>query len=184
MLLTSSVKLSCLHSPLCSIPVDMRHLSGPNFIIKILTFPPPIISWVQARLSLIFTFKMGCYSIWAISVFLQASVKILFGNPTIVRWHNILAWRKLWSFSRKIFIGQNFDRMSASMFSKMAILIACKKKITTIDIAKLFFERVWIHFWIPQTIIFDRENRFLSTFWSSLLSLLDTKLTKSTSFHP
>jgi hypothetical protein len=69
-------------------------------------------------------------------------------------------------------------------FSKMAILTACKKNITVEDTAKLFFERVWVHFGIPQTIISDRDNRFLNTFWSSLWSLLDTKLTKSTAFHP
>jgi hypothetical protein len=32
-----------------------------------------------------------------------------------------------------------FDR-----FSKMAILTACKKNITSTDIAKIFFERVWV----------------------------------------
>jgi hypothetical protein len=69
-------------------------------------------------------------------------------------------------------------------FSNMAILTACKKNITAEDIAKLFFERVWVHFWIPQTIIFDWDSRFLSTFWLSLWSLLETKLTKSTTFHP
>jgi hypothetical protein len=69
-------------------------------------------------------------------------------------------------------------------FSKMAILIAFKNNITTVDTANLFFERVWFHFGIPQTIISDRDNKFLNTFWSSLLSLLDTKLTKSTTFHP
>jgi hypothetical protein len=47
MLLTASVDLLWLHSPLCSILVDMRHLSGPNFISKIQTSPPPISSWVQ-----------------------------------------------------------------------------------------------------------------------------------------
>jgi hypothetical protein len=69
-------------------------------------------------------------------------------------------------------------------FLKMAILTACKKSITVADTAKLFFERVWVHFGIPRTIIFDRYNRFLSTFWTSLWSLLDTKLTKSTAFLP
>jgi hypothetical protein len=69
-------------------------------------------------------------------------------------------------------------------FSKMAILTAYKKRITTTYTTKLFFERVWVHFRIPHTIISDRDNRFLKTFWSSLWSLLDTKLTKSTAFHP
>jgi hypothetical protein len=69
-------------------------------------------------------------------------------------------------------------------FSKMAILTSYKKNITTIDISKLLFERVWVHFGIPQIIISDRDNRFLNTFWSSLWSLMDTKLTKSTVFHP
>jgi hypothetical protein len=69
-------------------------------------------------------------------------------------------------------------------FSKMVILVACKKSITVEATAKLFFERVWVHFGLPKTIVSDRDNQFLSTFWSSLWSLLDTKLTKSTTFHP
>ena len=69
-------------------------------------------------------------------------------------------------------------------FSKMAIMAACKKNITAEAIAKLFFERVWVHFGIPQSIISDQDSRFLNTFWSILWSMLDTKLTKSTTFHP
>jgi hypothetical protein len=38
-------------------------------------------------------------------------------------------------------------------FSKMVILVACKKSITVEATAKLFFERVWVHFVIPQTIV-------------------------------
>ena len=49
-------------------------------------------------------------------------------------------------------------------FSKMAILTACKKTITIEATAKLFFEWVWIHFGLPQTIVFDQDSRFLSTF--------------------
>ena len=69
-------------------------------------------------------------------------------------------------------------------FSKMVILATCKKSITTEATAKIFFERVWVHFGIPQTIIIYRDKRFLITFWSILRSFLDTKLTKSTAFHP
>ena len=53
-------------------------------------------------------------------------------------------------------------------FSKMAIPTACKKTITAEATAKLFFEWVWIHFGLPQTIISDWDSRFLSTFLSSL----------------
>jgi hypothetical protein len=66
----------------------------------------------------------------------------------------------------------------------MVIMATCKKSITTEATAKLFFERVWVHFGIPQTIVSDRDIWFLSTFWSSLYSLLDTKLAKFTTFHP
>jgi hypothetical protein len=66
----------------------------------------------------------------------------------------------------------------------MAIMAACKKNITTKATAKLFFERVWVDFVIPQSIISDWYNRFLNTFWSILWSMLDNKLTKSTTFHP
>jgi hypothetical protein len=69
-------------------------------------------------------------------------------------------------------------------FSKIAILAAWKKRITTKATAKLFFEWFWVHFGLPQTIVSDRDSRFLNTFWSSLWSLLDTKLTKSMTFHP
>jgi hypothetical protein len=80
--------------------------------------------------------------------------------------------------------GNDCVHLVVDRFSKMTILIACKKSITTTDTAKFFFERVWVHFWIPHTIISDWDNRFLNIFWSSRWSLLDTKLTKSTAFHP
>jgi hypothetical protein len=80
--------------------------------------------------------------------------------------------------------GNDYVFVVVERFSKMAILAACKKNITAKATAKLFFEQVWVHFWIPQTIISDHDIRFLISFWSSLWSLLDTKLTKSTAFHP
>ena len=46
-------------------------------------------------------------------------------------------------------------------FSKMAIMVAYKKNITEEAIAKLFFEQVWVHFGIPQSIISYWGNRFL-----------------------
>jgi hypothetical protein len=50
-------------------------------------------------------------------------------------------------------------------FSKMVIIIAYKKSVTTTDAAKIFFEQVWVHFWIPQTIASYWDKRFLNTFF-------------------
>jgi hypothetical protein len=61
--LTPLVSLPLLHSPLCSIPVGMRPLSGPKFISMNPTSSPPTSSWVQAQMSHIFTFRMDCYAI-------------------------------------------------------------------------------------------------------------------------
>ena len=55
-----------------------------------------------------------------------------------------------------------------NIFSKMAIMATCKKNIIAEATAKLLFERVWVHFGIPQSIILDLDSRFLCTFWSSL----------------
>jgi IS30 family transposase len=74
--------------------------------------------------------------------------------------------------------------MVVDRFSKMAILVTCKKSITAEVTSRLFFDRVWVHFGIPKTIVSDRDNLFLNTFLSSLWSRLDTKITKSTTFHP
>jgi hypothetical protein len=80
--------------------------------------------------------------------------------------------------------GIDFVLLVVDRFSKMTILIAYKKRITTKDTTKIFFEQVWVHFWIPQIIIPNQENKFLNTFWSSRWSLLDANLTKSIAFHP
>jgi hypothetical protein len=80
--------------------------------------------------------------------------------------------------------GNDYVFVVIDWFSKMVILTACMKNIMVEAMTKIFFECVWVHLRLPQTIISDWNRKFLSTFWSILWSLLDTKLTKSTSFHP
>ena len=60
--------------------------------------------------------------------------------------------------------GNNCVLVVVDRFSKMAIMVACKKNITAEATAKLFFERVWVHFGIPKSIISDRDRRFIRTF--------------------
>jgi hypothetical protein len=80
--------------------------------------------------------------------------------------------------------GNDYVFVVVDRFSKMAILVTYKKSIIAEATTKLFFERVWVHFGIPKTIVLDRDNEFLNTFWSSLWSRMDTKITKSMAFHP
>jgi hypothetical protein len=53
-------------------------------------------------------------------------------------------------------------------FFKMEIMASYRKRITAKAIAKIFFERAWVHFGIPQIIASDQDSWFLDTFWSSL----------------
>ena len=64
--------------------------------------------------------------------------------------------------------GNDYVFVVVDLFSKMVILVAYEKIITVEAIDKLFFERILVHFGIPQTIVSDQDSRFLSTFWSSL----------------
>ena len=64
--------------------------------------------------------------------------------------------------------------------SKMCILMPCKKIITT----ELYFQNVWVHFGLPTSIVSDRDSRFIGNFWSNIWRMMNTKLKKSTAFHP
>jgi hypothetical protein len=54
--------------------------------------------------------------------------------------------------------GNEYVFVVFDLFSKVMILAACKKNITVEATAKLFFERIWVHFGIPQNIFSDRES--------------------------
>jgi len=66
----------------------------------------------------------------------------------------------------------------------MYILMPCKNKIIAKETAHLFFQNVWVHFVFPTSIISDRDSLLVRNVWSSLWGFMDTKLKKSTAFHP
>jgi hypothetical protein len=80
--------------------------------------------------------------------------------------------------------GHDYLYVVEDRFSKMCILMPCKKQVTAELTLQLFFQHVWVHFGLPTSIISDQDSRFLGKFWSSLWELMDTKLKKSTTFHP
>ena len=68
--------------------------------------------------------------------------------------------------------------------TKFNVMIPCKRTDSAITIARLFFEQWYCRgFPLPHTIISDRDSKFVSDFWSSLMVNLDVKLTLSTARH-
>jgi transposase InsO family protein len=64
-------------------------------------------------------------------------------------------------------------------FSKTAHFIPCHKIDDAAHIADLFFRDI-----VPNTIVSDRDTKFLSHFWRFLWAKLGTKLLFSTTCHP
>jgi hypothetical protein len=74
--------------------------------------------------------------------------------------------------------------MVVDCFSKMAHFIPCHKSDIASYVADLFFtEIIHLHV-VPNTIVSDRDAKFLSYFWITLWFKLGAKLLFSTTCHP
>ena len=69
-------------------------------------------------------------------------------------------------------------------FSKMTHLVPVHAKITTAETAVHFIDTVFCHHVLPESIVLDRDPRFTSSFWTSLVRFLGTNLPMSTAAHP
>jgi hypothetical protein len=69
-------------------------------------------------------------------------------------------------------------------FSKMAHFIRCHKTDEATHIVDLFFRDIIRLHGVPNTIVSDRDTKFLSHFWRTLWAKLGTKLLFSIICHP
>jgi transposase InsO family protein len=68
--------------------------------------------------------------------------------------------------------------------TKRIHLAPTNETITSEGLAKIFFDTVFRHHGLPQSIVSDRDPRFTGNFWRALFSLAGTTLKMSTSYHP
>jgi transposase InsO family protein len=69
-------------------------------------------------------------------------------------------------------------------FSKMAHFIPCNKADNASHVATLFFREVVRLHGIPASIVSDRDVKFMSYLWKSLMAKFGIKLLFSSSSHP
>jgi len=68
--------------------------------------------------------------------------------------------------------------------SKMAHFIPLWTEQHIKELALTFVKEIWRLNGLPESIVSDRDTRFTSKFWTSLMQLLQVKLNLSTVFHP
>ena len=80
--------------------------------------------------------------------------------------------------------GNNFIFVIIDKLTKMGHFVPCQTQMSASQIATLFFTHVVKLHGLPRVIISDRDSKFLSSFWTSLFSLMGTELRFSTAYHP
>jgi hypothetical protein len=68
--------------------------------------------------------------------------------------------------------------------SKFCHFIPIKSTCKAIDISQVFMKEIFRLHGMPKEIVSDRDMKFTSNFWKSLMVGLETKLLFSTTYHP
>ena len=80
--------------------------------------------------------------------------------------------------------GFDFLMVILDRLSSMVHLIPTNTTTTALDIAWLWLDNIVRLHGLPDTMVSDRDPRFISRFWTELHRLIGVKLLKSTAYHP
>jgi hypothetical protein len=68
--------------------------------------------------------------------------------------------------------------------SNYAHFVPVKSTCKEIDIANIFMKEIFRLHGMPREIVFDRDTKFTSRFWKSLMASFETKLLFIIAYHP
>ena len=80
--------------------------------------------------------------------------------------------------------GQNCLLVVVDHLTKFTWAFPCTTSITAAQCAELLHERLFSIYGLPAVIVSDRDTRFTSAFWESLMTRLKVKRHRSTAYHP
>jgi hypothetical protein len=80
--------------------------------------------------------------------------------------------------------GFNSILVIVDRYTKYAHFIALKHPFTAQSVARVVLDNLVKLHGFPKSIVYDRDRVFTSAFWTELFSLFDTKLLRSSSYHP
>jgi hypothetical protein len=80
--------------------------------------------------------------------------------------------------------GKDCIFVAVDRLSKFSHFFSLATNFSETQVAELFFREIFRLHGLPKTIVSDRDNRFMSTFWQELFRLVGTSLTPSTIYYP
>ena len=80
--------------------------------------------------------------------------------------------------------GYNAIVTFVDMFTKQAHFAPCSSNVNARQLAKIYLDTVYKHHGIQRLFIGDRDPKYTSEYWRSLMQQLKTKMNLSTAYHP